>query len=168
VTDEIHLEPYDLQWPRLYERERDAILAVLPVVPLAIEHIGSTAVPGLDAKPIIDILVLVDHLDAARPAIPALDALGYSYWRDDPDESRLYFVKGLPPAPQRTHHLHIYADPADLERHVTFRDRLRADAQVRAAYLALKRDLASRFAADREAYTNGKTSFIALMSRPPS
>ena len=168
MTDEIYLKPYDPEWPRLYERERDAILAALPFTPLAIEHFGSTAVPGLDAKPVIDILVLVDNLDAARPAISALDALGYSYWRDDPDETKLYFVKGLPPAPRRTHHLHIYADPKDLDRLVTFRDRLRSDPEARAAYLALKRDLAARFVSDREAYTNGKTSFIERMSRSPS
>ena len=167
MSDEIVLAPYDPSWSQLCEIEREAILAVLPKQPLAIEHIGSTAVPGLDAKPIIDILVLVADLDDARPAIQRLEAMGYSYWRDNPDRSKLFLVKGLPPAaPHRTHHLHIYADSAELDRHVAFRDHLRGDPAARDGYLALKQELADRFRGDREAYTDGKAAFINRLVAP--
>jgi GrpB-like predicted nucleotidyltransferase (UPF0157 family) len=66
--------------------------------PIVIEHIGSTAVHGLAAKPIIDVLVLVDDLAFGHTAIPALEAGGYSFWRDNPDKAKLFLVKGLPPA----------------------------------------------------------------------
>ena len=165
-ADEIALVPYDPQWPTRFEAEKQLILAALVRPPLAIEHIGSTAVPGLAAKPVIDIIVLVADLADARPAIPALEAAGYSYWRDNPETSKLYLVKGLPPAAQRTHHLHIYADRAELDRHIAFRDRLRRDAVVRNEYEALKRELAGRYRGDRESYTDGKTAFIDTVAPP--
>jgi GrpB-like predicted nucleotidyltransferase (UPF0157 family) len=121
---------------------------------------GSTAVPGLPAKPVIDIIVLVDDLEQGRAAIPALEAVGYSFWADNPDKSKLFLAKGLPPAPRRTHNLHIYADADEVRRHLLFRDHLRSNTAARDAYLAVKQDLARRFRDDREAYTEGKTAFI--------
>lgn len=160
--DEIHLQPYDPQWPKEFAKERDFIVACFSTPPLAIEHIGSTAVPGLEAKPIIDIEVLVGDLAHGHAAVQALEAGGYSYWRDDPDTARLYLVKGLPPsAPLRTHHLHIVADRARMDRHLRFRDALRANASIRKSYQALKADLAVRYRTDREAYTDAKAAFIA-------
>jgi GrpB-like predicted nucleotidyltransferase (UPF0157 family) len=94
--------------------------------------------------------------------------MGYSFWADNPDTTKLFLVKGLPPAPQRTHHLHIYENADEVERHLIFRDRLRAEPQLRDAYLALKTDLASRFRNDREAYTNHKADFISDVVRSPS
>lgn len=158
--DEIHVEPYDSSWPLTFIAERAFVLGCFSTPPAAIEHIGSTAVPGLAGKPVIDILVLVDDLSLGRMAIPALEAGGYSFWRDNPDKTKLFLVKGLPPAPRRTHHLHIYADPAQLERHVAFRDRLRVDPLARRAYESLKRQLAAQYRNDREAYTEGKSAFI--------
>lgn len=121
---------------------------------------GSTAVPGLAAKPVIDIIMLVSDLDQVRPSIPRLEATGYSYWRDNPDKTKLFLVKGLPPAPQRTHHLHVYADAKEFDRRIRFRDALRESASLRADYAGLKLALAERFADDREAYTAGKAEFI--------
>jgi len=159
--DEIHLVPYDGEWPRKFAVERDFFATCFVAPPLRIEHIGSTAIPGLSAKPIIDIMVLVIDLDHGRAALPALEAGGYSHWRDNPDTARLFLVKGLPPsASQRTHHLHIVADPARLDRHLLFRDALRADPALRDAYQALKIDLAERYRLDREAYTDAKTGFV--------
>lgn len=160
--DEIHLQPYDPRWPARFAAEREFLAACFSTLPLAIEHIGSTAIPGLAAKPIIDIMVLVADLADGRAAIGALEAGGYSYWRDNPDRARLFLVKGLPPsAPQRTHHLHIVADTARLERHLVFRDALRRDPARRDAYQALKTDLALRYRNDREAYTDAKDAFVA-------
>ena len=158
--DEIQIVPYDAAWPAKFAAERDLVLACLPRPPLAIEHIGSTAVPGLAAKPVIDIIVLVADLADGRAAMSALEATGYSYWRDNPDRTKLFLVKGLPPAPRRTQHLHIYADAAALDRHLRFRDRLRADPAMREAYQSLKSQLAAEHRDDRGAYTEGKSAFI--------
>lgn len=134
------------------------------------EHFGSTAVLGLSAKPIIDLLVAVRSLPEARTqAVPALEALGYAYWADDPSPDRLFFVKGLPPNGPRTHHIHIVEqgvsqDPRLGEFSFTdrllFRDCLRADPEEARRYEDLKRRLAAAFPDDREAYTNGKTDYI--------
>ena len=160
MSEPIELHPYDPDWPAAFERERRLLAPLLGPDARLIEHMGSTSVPGLPAKPIIDIIVLVDDLGAAQGAIPALEETGYSFWRDNPDKTKLYLVKGLPPAPRRTHHLHIHDDPEEVERHLIFRDHLRSSAEARAAYLALKEELATRFRDDREAYSKGKTAFV--------
>jgi GrpB-like predicted nucleotidyltransferase (UPF0157 family) len=160
VSEPIELHQPDPDWPAAFTRERDLVAPLFPEPPLLIEHMGSTSIPGLPAKPIIDIIVLMDHLEDARAAIPALEAFGYSFWRDNPDKTKFYLVKGLPPAPRRTHHLHIYDDEDEVERHLMFRDHLWANPEARDAYLAVKADLAARFRDDREAYSEGKTAFI--------
>jgi len=159
-ADAIEIVPYDPAWPASYETEAALVLACLDHAPLRIAHMGSTAVPGLAAKPVIDIIVLVGDLEHARPSIPRLEATGYSYWRDNPDMTKLFLVKGLPPAPQRTHHLHVYTDAKEFDRRIRFRDALRQSASLRVDYAGLKRALAERFADDREAYTAGKADFI--------
>ena len=162
--DEIHLESYDTRWPTRFEAEATLLRSLLPPTHrLRIEHFGSTAVPGLAAKPVIDILVAVRSLEAAiDEAIPLLESVGYSFWRDNPDKTRLFLVKGLPPsAPQRTHHLHIAESDSDLWERLLFRDYLRAHPDEAARYAALKRELAASFPDDREAYTQGKSQYIA-------
>ncbi|WDR06912.1 GrpB family protein [Devosia rhodophyticola] len=158
--EQIHLFPYDPAWPNIYRTEEALVRSCLIRPPLLIEHMGSTAVPGLAAKPIVDIIVLVDELEHGRAAIPALETTGYSYWSANPDTTKLYLVKGLPPAPRRTHHLHIYHHAGEVARHLLFRDHLRANPEAVKAYLALKQDLATRFRDDREAYSKHKTAFI--------
>lgn len=160
MSEPVELHPYDPDWPTAFAAERALIAPLFPVPPLLIEHMGSTSIPGLPAKPIIDIIILVDSLDSARPAIPALEATGYSFWADNPDKTKFYLAKGLPPAPRRTHHLHIHDDEAEVRRHLIFRDHLRTHPEALAAYLALKQDLARRFRDDREAYSKHKTGFI--------
>ncbi len=160
MAEPVELLDPDEEWPAAFERERALILPLFPVPPRLVEHMGSTAIPGLPAKPIIDIIVLVDDLEAARPAIGPLEATGYSFWAGNPDKSKFYLAKGLPPAPRRTHHLHIHDDADKVARHLIFRDHLRANPAARDAYLALKQDLAARFRDDREAYSQGKTDFI--------
>ena len=165
MTEPIEIHPSDPEWPAAFERERDLLAPILGINAIRIEHMGSTSIPGLPAKPIIDIIVLVDDLKLAHGAIPALEATGYSFWADNPDKTKLFLVKGLPPAPHRTHHLHIYEDEDEVERHLTFRDHLRTHPEALGAYLALKEALAVRFRNDREAYTDHKAEFINAIVR---
>ncbi len=133
-----------------------------------IEHIGSTAVPGMAGKPVVDIMVGVCSLVNAKSTIPALESLGYVYWRENPDPGRMFFVKGMPPyAKQRTHHVHIVGvDSEFCQEHKLFCDYLRRHPEEAKRYEALKRDLAASFRSDREAYTNGKNDYIrAVMAK---
>ena len=162
MSDKIHIEPYDPTWPSLYAEEARRLGAIFPDGTfLEMEHIGSTAVPGLAAKPVIDIMGLVRSLDVARRGFVApIEALGYACWADNPAPDRMFFVRGLPPAPKRTHHLHLVERPSELRRHLIFRDALRRDPQAARAYAKLKQRMANTHARDREAYTNSKKAFI--------
>lgn len=160
MSEAIELDAPDDAWPAAFAAEKALIAPLFTVAPRLIEHMGSTAVPGLGAKPVIDIIVLMDRLADARPAIPALEATGYRFWAANPDASRLFLAKGLPPAPRRTHHLHVYDDAEEVQRHLLFRDHLRANPPVRDAYWRLKRELAAQYKHDREAYTAHKNGFV--------
>ena len=131
-----------------------------------IHHVGSTAVPGLEAKPIIDILVGVDSLEASRACFDPLAGIGYLYAPYRTDEMH-WFCKPHPS--RRTHHLHLVPTGSRRFRdELAFRDRLRASSETAEAYAALKRDLAKRFADDREAYTDAKAGFIRRIVGSPS
>ena len=162
MSDCVHIAPYDPRWPDLYLLEARRVAAVFPHGGLiALEHIGSTAVPGLAAKPVIDLMGLVASLDGVRERlIGAIEGLGYAYWAANPAPDRLFFVRGLPPALRRTHHLHLVERRAELDRHILYRDALRGDAELTRAYEALKRELAHTHSDDREAYTQAKKAFI--------
>jgi GrpB-like predicted nucleotidyltransferase (UPF0157 family) len=164
VGDDVEIVPYDPAWPCLFavevERLRDALSAEDVV---GIEHFGSTAVPGLAAKPIIDILIAVASLPRAKATmIEPIIALGYVYWSDNPKSDRMFFVKGMPPyGDRRTHHIHITEPDGEMwQRRLAFRDYLRANPDEARRYEALKRDLATRFPANREAYTEAKTDYV--------
>ena len=161
--DEIVLMRSDPNWRRLFESKANKLQLVLaPELRLRVEHFGSTAVPGLLAKPIIDILVGVRTLkQAMRDAVPALDAIEYSFWADTPDKTRLFFVKGLPPNGPRTHHIHMAEMDSPLWERLLFRDYLCKHADEAERYAKLKRTLISQFQGDREAYTEGKTDYVA-------
>lgn len=159
LDEPVRIVPYDRRWPERYELERNALAAAIGEWAVGgIHHVGSTSVPDLAAKPIIDILVGVLGLAQSRPCIERLAALGYRYapYRH---EQMHWLCK---PSPQRrTHHLHLV--PVDSPRfrdELGFRDRLRADPATARAYSALKRELAGRFEHDRDAYTQAKTQFI--------
>jgi len=155
----IVIEPYDPRWPSTFETERDALEPVLaPWLVGPIEHIGSTAVPGLPAKPIIDIMAAVRDLASSEPAIEALRALSYCYF--DYQADRMHWLC-KPSDLERTHHLHLVPYGSSLWRdRLAFRDRLRRDEPLRAAYRDLKLELARAFRDDREAYTEAKTAFV--------
>jgi GrpB-like predicted nucleotidyltransferase (UPF0157 family) len=125
-------------------------------------------VPGLAAKPIIDILIAVRSLAEAKARmIEPIRALGYIYWAENPKQDRMFFVKGMPPyGERRTHHIHITEPDGEMwQRRIPFRDYLRANPDEARRYEVLKRDLAARFPADRDAYTAAKTEYVEAVHR---
>jgi GrpB-like predicted nucleotidyltransferase (UPF0157 family) len=146
----------------MYAAEIARVRAVLPpelIVDCA--HFGSTAIPGMLAKPVIDMLMAVRSLAEARAvAVAPLESLGYAFWADNPKTDRMFFVRGLPPAPSRTHHLHMTEPGGDLWRRLKFRDYLCANPDEAARYTALKIELAAQYRTDREAYTDAKTDYV--------
>ena len=155
----IRLVPPDPSWPAQFELERAMLAeAIGEWVEGGIHHVGSTAVPALEAKPIIDILVGVRDLEAARGCFEPLADLRYLYAPYLPDEMH-WFCK--PDPTRRTHHLHLvpFGSPRFLDE-LSFRDRLRANPRLAVDYAALKRWLAEQHRDDREAYTEAKGRFI--------
>jgi len=164
--DEIEIVPYDPRWPTLFEEEATHLRAALnPDLILGLEHFGSTAIPGLAAKPIIDILIAVRSLAEAREtAVAPLEDLGYLYWDENPKTDRMFFVKGLPPyAERRTHHVHMTEVSGEMWQRLQFRDYLRSHTDEAARYEALKCDLATKHRDDREAYTDAKAAYVAAV-----
>jgi GrpB-like predicted nucleotidyltransferase (UPF0157 family)/GNAT superfamily N-acetyltransferase len=155
----IRILPYDPRWPELFERELTALEeAIGSWASGGIHHIGSTAVSGLDAKPIVDILVGVADLETSRACFEPLAGLEYLYAPYRSEEMH-WFCK--PDPARRTHHLHLVPTGSRrFDDELAFRDRLRADPGLAAEYAALKHRLAARFAGDREAYTDAKAEFI--------
>jgi GrpB-like predicted nucleotidyltransferase (UPF0157 family) len=160
ASDEpIEIAKYDPAWPATFETERERLTPLFG--PVEIHHFGSTAVPGLAAKPVIDMIALVDDLGEADELIAALvDVGGYQYpVAFNATLTRRRFLC-YPTAAHRTHHLHLVNDRTELERRLRFRDRLRVDPALVAEYETLKRALAERYRDDREAYTDAKRAFI--------
>jgi GrpB-like predicted nucleotidyltransferase (UPF0157 family) len=155
----VELVAYDPGWPAGFAQERALLEQALgPWLAGPIEHIGSTAIPGMAAKPVIDIMAPVTGLDAARPAIAAAAAIGYVHFPYRADVMH-WFCK--PSAAQRTHHLHLIPHGSRLwHERLAFRDRLRGDGALAAEYRALKAALAQRHRTDREAYTDAKGPFV--------
>lgn len=151
---------YDPEWVDRFERERELLESMLSRwLADGIHHVGSTAVPGLDAKPIVDILAGVRDLASSREAIEPLSHIQYRYAPYRTDEMH-WFCK--PDPARRSYHLHLVPEGSRRFRHeLAFRDRLRTDARRAREYSELKREFAGRFRHDRNAYTAAKTSFIA-------
>lgn len=158
----ISLVAYDHAWPGRFEDERAALARVLaPWLAGPIEHIGSTAIPGLVAKPVIDVMAGVADLASSVPARAATATLGYLYFPYRADVMH-WFCKPSPA--HRTHHLHLVPIGSALwADRIAFRDYLRSEPEAAAKYAALKRQLAARFTFDREAYTAGKSAFVAAI-----
>lgn len=150
-------------WPAMFDAEARLLRDVLPNdFILRMEHFGSSSVPGIAAKPIIDILIGVRDLDEARiTAEPLLAPHFYEFWTENPLPDRIMFIKRNPaPGNERTHHLHMTTLEGALWESVLFRDLLREDVSERAAYEGLKRTLAKRFRDERSAYTSAKSEHI--------
>jgi GrpB-like predicted nucleotidyltransferase (UPF0157 family) len=155
--------PYDPGWPATFALLRDRIAPVLGQLAVGIEHVGSTAVAGLAAKPIVDIDVVIRHADDIPEVATRLATLGYTHLGDLGIIGREAF-RATPDLPR--HHLYVCAAGAiTLQAHLSLRDALRADAELAAEYAALKRGLAQRHRDDRDAYSEGKSAFIASVLR---
>jgi GrpB-like predicted nucleotidyltransferase (UPF0157 family) len=163
VPDPIVIVDYDPAWPREFEALRDSAAAAVGELAVAIEHVGSTAVPGLAAKPVIDLVVVVKP-DDLQPAVDRLVAIGYVHRGNLGVEGREAFSA---PKDEPRHHLYVSpTDSEELRAQLAFRDRLRNDGVLASEYVALKRELAVRFRDDRPGYTEAKTDFVVAASRP--
>jgi GrpB-like predicted nucleotidyltransferase (UPF0157 family) len=153
----VALEQADASWPQQFLTLRTRLDSALGVIAVRIEHVGSTAVPGLDAKPTIDIQLSVPDVDDEGAYRPAIEALGFPMRSREPGHRYLRTPKGA----ERRVHIHVCSAGSDWERdHLLFRDYLRAHSAAARRYAELKRDLAARYRDDRLAYTEGKTPFI--------
>lgn len=161
----IVLAPPSTAWAAAFEREASAIGAVLAGMSIEVHHIGSTAIPGIVAKPVIDMLGIVPSLEALDARAGRLAALDYEGLGEFGIPGRRYFRKNGPDG-ARTHQLHAFAvGSPEIQRHLDFRDYLRAFPAHAAAYAALKRELVARCGCDIGAYTTGKTEFIREIER---
>ena len=169
LAESVDVVPYNPEWPKWYERERRHLLACLPGgLVTRIEHFGSTAVPGLAAKPIVDMLIGVTDLTETRRQVPPiLEAQGYDYfwrptWGDDVPPFYAWFIKRNTNG-KRTHHLHFVESHFEHWDRLLFRDYLIAHPDVAKQYGELKKKLAAAHASDRVRYTEAKTAFIRFV-----
>jgi GrpB-like predicted nucleotidyltransferase (UPF0157 family) len=161
--DVIHLADYDPAWVRLFEREAERIRAALGSAALGVEHAGSTSVPGLAAKPIIDIVLVVADTTDEPAYVPAMEAAGYVLRVREPD----WFEHRLFKGPDTTVNVHVFsAGCVEVERMLAFRDHLRADDADRELYEQTKRELAGRRWKYVQHYANAKSDVVAeIMAR---
>jgi GrpB-like predicted nucleotidyltransferase (UPF0157 family) len=155
----VDVVPYALDWGPAFQNEALLLRKALGPDVLAIEHIGSTAIEGMPAKPIIDLMVAVGDLSTSKQLIPLLADVGYDYRPNDCVPDRHFFAKGE--HGERTHHLSLAeADSTFWQRQVAFRDYMRSDPQAAAAYADLKMELSSKYSKDRNAYIDAKEPFV--------
>ncbi len=153
------LEDYNSAWPEKFEKEKEHLMSILGSWNYGgIEHVGSTAVVGMVAKPIIDIMFGVKSLEFSKPAIDVLVENGYEYW---PYKTEVMHWFCKPSDAFRTHHLHLIPFESQLwQERIKFRELLRSDKSISDQYSTLKRNLAASHKEDREAYTQKKWPFI--------
>jgi GrpB-like predicted nucleotidyltransferase (UPF0157 family) len=158
-TDVLEIRDYDPAWPEIFAKLAARARAALQGLELTVEHIGSTSIPGLAAKPVIDLDVVLASSADLPETIRRLARIGYAHEGDLGIVGREAFH--WPPDEVR-HHLYVLiAGANELRRHLAFRDALRADPGLRDDYTALKRSLAGRYSNDRNSYTHAKSDFIA-------
>ena len=154
---QIQLLAYEPEWQILFLEERDRLQASIGEYVLDIQHIGSTSIPGIAAKPILDIGIAIINSEEGVRCIQPMEKLGYKYKGENGIPRRHYFVKGAP----RTHHVHMVEfESEDWRSHLLFRDFLIENPEIARSYEKLKRELAKQFARDRATYQAGKNSFI--------
>lgn len=160
----IRVVPYDPQWPQKFVAEAAVLRRILGDEIVAMHHVGSTAVPGLKAKPIIDILVEVRDITRIEAYNEAMRAHGYEPMGDYGLPGRRYFPKDVDG--ERVVHAHVWqVGNSEIERHLVFRDYLRTHPEEAAAYAAVKEELAQRFPDNSTAYVAGKDSFVKAMQQ---
>jgi GrpB-like predicted nucleotidyltransferase (UPF0157 family) len=158
----VRLSNYDPLWPRLYREEEEGIMAVVSHLVIDLQHIGSTAIPGIKAKPILDIMAGVSELENALQCKAPLEAIGYDYIAAGITNDYV-FGKGV----ARTHYLHVVEyGGATWTNHLGFRDRLRNDRELAQAYERLKEELSRKFSVSRAKYHDAKSKFISEVVAP--
>ncbi|MES2950375.1 MAG: GrpB family protein [Pseudomonadota bacterium] len=161
IHEDVSLQAYDTQWPALFLAERARLIALFPAQLLDVQHFGSTAIPGMPAKPIIDLLGGVESMAVADALVPPLLRSGYTTSAEFNATltDRRWLMRWADG--RRTHHLHLVVmGSAEWQRRLHFRDALRADANLAERYAQLKSGLAAQHRTDREAYTQAKTEFV--------
>ena len=161
IDEPVRLVDYDPAWPTRFDAERERLLKRFPAELLDVQHIGSTAIPGMPAKPTIDVMAGVASMAVADALFKPILDHGYvtSVEFNASLTDRRWFMRHA--NGQRTHHLHLVVYDGDLWRkRLAFRDALRSDTALAARYAALKRELASCHREDREAYTQAKGEFV--------
>jgi GrpB-like predicted nucleotidyltransferase (UPF0157 family) len=155
LSDRVELSEHDPSWAERFEEEKGKLAGIFDGQAVGIEHIGSTSVPDLCAKPIVDVLVGLRELEVSEEQIAAMQELGYEYLGEYGLPGRLFFRKD-----PRTHHVHVVQHGGmHWDRQLTFRDALRTDTDERRRYDEFKRKLAAA-GYSRESYTELKTPFI--------
>lgn len=164
MTRRIEVVPHDPRWAQQFQAEAVQLVEVLGTEVAAIHHIGSTAIPGIRAKPIIDVLVEVRDIEAVDAFNETLQERGYIPKGEHGIPGRRFFIKGTEEI--RSHHIHIFerGDP-EVNRHLDFRDYLRAHPEEARAYSDLKKELALRHPEDIESYVAGKDDLIKALDR---
>lgn len=164
MAQHITVSDYRADWPMQFEKEKEKIWQILGDNCIAIYHIGSTSVPGLAAKPVIDIMAVVKSLERADETAENFSETGYEYLGEFGITGRRYLRKG---GDERTHQIHIFQanDWNDIGRHLAFRDYMRTHEKEREAYAKIKRTLAQKFPYDIDGYCEGKERFVQEMER---
>ena len=159
MSQHITVTAYDPLWAEKYEQESALVRDILADNCIAIYHIGSTSVPGLAAKPVIDIMAAVRSLEKVDRVAAAFSEIGYEYLGEFGIEGRRYLRKG---GDERTHQIHIFQmnDWNNIGRHLAFRNYMRTHEKERAEYAKLKTELARKFPYDIEGYCDGKENFV--------
>jgi GrpB-like predicted nucleotidyltransferase (UPF0157 family) len=153
----IHLAEYDPMWPELFRHEEERIRGALGDQVVQVEHVGSTSVPGLAAKPVIDICLVVPDTTDEDAYVPALEAAGYVLWIREPE----WFEHRLFKGPDTNLNLHVYSEGCvEIERYLLFRDRLRTNQAERDLYMRTKRELAARQWKYVQNYADAKTAVV--------
>lgn len=167
AVEPVQLVPYDPSWPLLFAEERARAEEAVGRWTECIEHVGSTAVCGLDAKPVIDLMVELKAMSNADYCVRPLINLGYSYWAEGAEPHHRLFVRFVnPEMTARTHNLHLVETGGRYwEDHMLFRDCLREHPETAAEYARLKYELARRYREDREARTAAKVGFVSGVVR---
>ncbi|CEG24126.1 dephospho-CoA kinase/protein folding accessory domain-containing protein [Planococcus massiliensis] len=154
---------YQEEWEELFRQEAEEIKRILGEECVAVHHIGSTAVRGLAAKPVIDLLPVVKNIETVDRFNPKFELLGYEGKGENGLKGRRYFQKG---GDLRTHHMHIYENGSgEIYRHLAFRDYLKKHPQEAEKYGTLKKELAMKYPTDIERYIEGKESFVKEMEK---
>lgn len=158
----VRLAPHDPRWNTLYLEEKEKLVGLWKDKALDIQHVGSTSIPNILAKPILDIVIGVEDLSASDAMQPAMAGIGYDYPRDVGIPADLIYGKGTP----RTHLVHVVVlNSSQWHQYIVFRDTLCAHPSIAAAYEKLKRELAQMYGDDRAKYTEAKGDFVGDVMR---